>query len=78
MAVRIVIRDVPQRVRDALAAQAVRHGKSMQEFLRSELERLADRPSIESWLKQVRKRKRAANAQLSAAQIIEHRDIDRR
>lgn len=34
MAVQITIRDVPDKVRDELAARAARQGKSMQEFLR--------------------------------------------
>ena len=35
MAVQITIRDVPDKVRDELAARAARQGKSMQEFLRA-------------------------------------------
>ena len=63
MAIQITIRDVPEKVRDELAARAALQGKSMQEFLRSELERLAARPSIEAWLDEVRKKKkRSANA----------------
>ena len=52
MAIQINIRDVPERVRDELAARAALQGKSMQEFLRAELERLAARPSIDAWLQQ--------------------------
>jgi hypothetical protein len=78
MAIRITIRDVPERVRDELASRAALQGKSMQEYLRSELERLASRPSVESWLQQVRKRKRTADTKLSIAEIVEHRDADRR
>lgn len=50
----------------------------MQEFLRSELERLASRPTAEAWLEQVRKRKRASQTRVSARQIIKERDADRR
>jgi hypothetical protein len=50
----------------------------MQEFLRAELERLAARPSIDAWLQQVRKRKRAVQTRISSAQILENRDTDRR
>lgn len=78
MTIQITIRDVPERVRDELASRAALQGKSMQEYLRSELERLAARPSVESWLEQVRKRKRAANSRVSATQILRHRDTDRR
>jgi plasmid stability protein len=78
MAIQINIRDVPEKVRDELAARAALQGKSMQEFLRGELERLAARPSIDAWLQQVRKRKRATQTRVSSKQILEHRNADRR
>jgi plasmid stability protein len=78
MPVQITIRDVPDKVRDELAARAALQGKSMQEFLRAELGRLAARPSLDVWLQQVRKRKRATQTRVSARQILEHRDADRR
>lgn len=78
MTIQITIRDVPERIRDELASRAALQGKSMQEYLRAELERIASRPSVESWLEQVRKRKRAANTQVSSAEIVRHRDADRR
>jgi plasmid stability protein len=78
MPIQITIRDVPEKVRDELAARAALQGKSMQEFLRAELERLASRPSVDAWLQQVRKRKRAAQTRLSSRQILQNRDADRR
>lgn len=78
MAVQITIRAVPEIVRDELAARAALQGKSMQEYLRGELERLAARPSVDSWLEQVRKRKRASQARVAASQILKERDADRR
>ncbi|MEE8587429.1 MAG: hypothetical protein V3T83_21535 [Acidobacteriota bacterium] len=60
MAVQITIRNVSEEVRDELAARAALAGKSMQEYLRGELERLASRPTIEKWLDQVRARKKEA------------------
>jgi hypothetical protein len=78
MSVQITIRDISEKVRDELAARAALQGKSMQEYLRAELERLASRPSIDSWLEQVRKRKRASQTRLSSSQILQHRDADRR
>jgi plasmid stability protein len=78
MTVQINIRDVPERVRDELAARAALQGKSMQEFLRAELERMAARPSVDSWLEQVRKRKRSAQTRVSPKQILENRNADRR
>ncbi len=78
MAVQINIRDVPEKVRDELAARAALQGKSMQEFLRAELERLAARPSIDAWAEQVRKRKRATQTRISSKQLLENRNADRR
>ncbi len=78
MSVQITIREVPEKVRDELAARAALQGKSMQEFLRAELERLAARPSVETWLQQVRKRKRAAQTRVSSRQILQNREADRR
>jgi plasmid stability protein len=78
MPIQITIRDVPEKVRDELAARAALQGKSMQEFLRAELERLAARPSVDAWLQQVRKRKRATQTRVSSRQILQNRDTDRR
>jgi hypothetical protein len=44
----------------------------------AELERLAARPSIEAWLRQVRTRKRAAQTHVSSKQILENKYADRR
>jgi hypothetical protein len=78
MAIQITIRDVSEKVRDELAARAALQGKSMQEYLRAELERLASRPSVDAWLEQVRKRKRASQTRVSEARILKERDADRR
>jgi hypothetical protein len=78
MAVSITIRDVPEKVRDELAARAALQGRSMQEFLRVTLERLAARPSADGWLRQVRGRKRATQVKVSVEQILQGRDADRR
>jgi plasmid stability protein len=78
MGVQITIRDVPEKVRDELAARAALQGKSMQEYLRMELERMAARPSVEAWLEQVRKRVRASQRRVSAAEILKAPNADRR
>lgn len=78
MSVQITVRDVPERVRDELAARAASQGRSMQEFLRAELERLAARPTVEAWLRQVRNRKRATQTCVSSGRILKDRDADRR
>jgi len=78
MGVQITIRDVPEDVRDELASRAARERKSMQEYLKEELERLVARPSIHTWLERVRDRKRATESRVSGRQILKHRDADRR
>lgn len=78
MAIQITVRDVPEKVRDKLAARAALQGKSMQEYLRAELERLAARPSVDAWLQQVRRRKRASQTRISSRQILKERNDDRR
>jgi antitoxin FitA len=78
MAVNITIRAVPERIRDEIASRAARQGKSMEEYLRQELERLVARPTLDAWLEQVRKRKRATQTRVTSRQILEHRDADRK
>lgn len=78
MSVQITIRDVPEKVRDELAARAALLGKSMQEFLHSELRRMVARPSIDAWLQQVRRRKKSSQSRVSGEEILNNRDVDRR
>jgi plasmid stability protein len=77
MATSITIRDVPDDVRDELAARAARTGHSLQQFLRAELIELARRPSIEDVLARARARTEATGSRLSADQILAYRDDDR-
>ncbi len=78
MSVQITIRDVPSEVRDELAARAARAGKSMQQYLRDELQRLAERPTMPEWLDRVQYRKRLAPRSVAAEAILESRDADRK
>lgn len=78
MSVHITIRDVPDTVRDELASRAALQGKSMQEYLRTELGRLAARPSIEAVLQKIRERKSMAGTRLEPDEILSNRDADRR
>ncbi|MCZ7600674.1 MAG: hypothetical protein M5U09_27145 [Gammaproteobacteria bacterium] len=78
MSVQITIRKVPEKVRDELAARAALEHKSMQEYLLGELQRLAERPSVDRWLEQVRERKQISGRRVSASRILRHRDADRR
>ncbi len=77
MVVQITVRNVPEEVRDELATRAAYKGQSMQEFLRCELERIASRPSVEEWLREVRARVEATGTRIPASDIIRARDADR-
>lgn len=77
MTVQITIRDVPEDVRDELAARAAAQRRSMQEFLRGELEKLAARPSLDTWLREVQYRKEATGTRVGASEILQARDADR-
>lgn len=78
MPVQLTIRNVPEQVRDELAVRAALQRKSMQEFLRRELERIASRPSLDVWLETVRERKNAAGTRVGPDTILEARDVDRK
>jgi plasmid stability protein len=78
MSVQITIRDVPDAVKDELAARAALQGKSMQEYLRAELERLAARTPVEKLLERIRERKATSGTRLSPEEILTFRDANRR
>lgn len=78
MSVQITIRDVPDAVKDELAARAALEGKSMQEYLRSELERMASRPPFEKVLARIRERKALGGKRIPPEEILAHRDAERR
>ena len=73
----ISVRDVPEAVRDELAARAARCGKSLQEYLLAELERLARRPTPEAWLERVRTRKAITGSRIPARRILAARSAER-
>lgn len=74
----ITVRDVPDDVRDELAARAALAGRSLQEHMRAELIELARRPDIGALMERVRARKRLTGGHLSIEQILAHRGHDRR
>ena len=78
MTVKITIRNVPDELRDELALRAARNRQSMQEYLLSELERMASRPSNEELRERIRRRVEASGTRISAAEILEARDADRK
>lgn len=77
MAVSITIRHVPDRTRDLLAERASRTGRSLQEYLSSELQRLAAEPSVDDWISSARA-VASSNSHESADRIVADLDADRR
>ena len=73
----ITVRDVPANTRDALAARAAGSGRSLQEYLRSELIQLAERPDATTFVARLRERKRHASVDIPDTAILGHRDADR-
>jgi len=73
----ITVRNVPDDVRDELAARAARAGRSLQEHLRAELIELARKPSVADLIEGARSRTRSTSSSLPAARILDHRDADR-
>lgn len=78
MSIQITIRHVPPEVRNELAARAARQGKSMQEYLRGELARLAACPPIDVVLQRIVERKAMTASRISSEEILALRDADRR
>jgi len=78
MAVTITIRNVPDEVREELAARAARSGRSLQEYPAAALAELASRPSVEDVVARARSRVLAAGRRLDPATIVSARDADRR
>jgi plasmid stability protein len=78
MPVSITIRDVPDETRDELAARAAATGRSLQEYVRAQLIRLASQPDAEALLARVRERIERTGSRLSAKTILELRGLDRK
>jgi hypothetical protein len=78
MSVAITVRDVPDEVRDELAARAARAGKSLQEYLRGMLIDAAARPPVDDVIARARARVAATGVRVDAESILAARDADRR
>ena len=77
MPVSMTIRDVPDEIRELLAARAARAGQSLQEYLRAQLAVLAARPEPDELWDRVRHRLLATGTHVQAAAILVAKDADR-
>ncbi|MGA2925523.1 MAG: hypothetical protein ABSG43_05920 [Solirubrobacteraceae bacterium] len=78
MPVAITVRDVPDEVRDELAARAARAGQSLQEYVRAMLMDATARPPVADVIGRARARVDATGARVDARSILAARDADRR
>lgn len=76
--VAVTVRDVPDEVRDELAARAARQGQSLQEYLRTLLIGVAQRPTAAEVLARARARVAVTGVRLDPAATIAAKDADRR
>ncbi len=65
----IQVRDVPTQVHHTLKARAAREGMSLSDFVKRELERIVERPTMREWLART-KEMRPIPAKQTAAQIV--------
>jgi plasmid stability protein len=70
----IQIRDVPEQVHGILKARAAREGMSLSDYLKKELEQVAERPSTREWLELTQKIKPVSSKRSGAQVIRELRD----
>jgi antitoxin FitA len=65
----IQIRDVPESVHRILKSRAAREGMSLSDFIKRELERVAERPTMREWLERTVQAKPIPSKR-TAAQVI--------
>ncbi|HLR46352.1 MAG TPA: hypothetical protein VK092_04275 [Deinococcales bacterium] len=78
MSVAITIRNVPEDVRDELAARAARSGRSLQEYLRHELIETAGQPDPAEVISAARDRVRRTGSRLGEEEILSLLAVERR
>jgi plasmid stability protein len=78
MPVTITVRNVPEAVRDELAARAARSGKSLQAYLLEELTEAASHEDVRTVIGRARERVARTGSRLPADAILSHLDEDRR
>ena len=70
----IQIRDVPESIHRILKSRAAREGMSLSDFIKRELERVAERPTMKEWLERTRHAKPIRSRRTAAQVIRELRD----
>jgi plasmid stability protein len=70
----IQIRDVPDELHTCLKARAAREGMSLSDFIKRELERAVERPTMREWLERARQNKPLRTRRTAAGVLRELRD----
>jgi plasmid stability protein len=70
----VQIRDVPERLHGTLKARAAREGMSLSDFIKRELERSAERPTMREWLQHTQEAKPIPVKRTAARIVRELRD----
>lgn len=66
----IQIRDVPEQIHNTLKARAAREGMSLSDFIKRELERTVERPTLREWLEFTQRAKPVPAKRGAAAQVV--------
>jgi hypothetical protein len=66
----VLVRDLSDDVHATLQNRAERRGQSLQQYLTSELKRLAERPTVDEVLDRIEKRRRGRVGLTRAAQDV--------
>ena len=74
----MTVRDIPDDVRNELAARAARKGQSLQEYMRGVIIDFAWRPNNEDVLAQVREHAASVRQAITVDDILAARDEGRR
>jgi plasmid stability protein len=70
----IRVRDVPESLHGTLKLRAAREGMSLSDFIKKELERVAERPTMSEWLERTQQAKPIPLKRGAARVIREMRD----
>lgn len=70
----IQIRDVPEQIHNTLKSRAAREGMSLSDFIKRELERVAERPTMREWLERTQQTRPVLTKRSAAEVIRELRD----
>jgi plasmid stability protein len=65
----IQVRNVPKQVHSTLKARAAQEGMSLSDFIKRELKRAAERPTMREWLARTQEAKQIPSER-SAAQVV--------